>query len=138
MIGNEHVSVQDRSTQSMLFAAMSHHNFVNDDKGIHLFTGLESYKKFVFVFNTLGPAAHKLTYFYGSVKEFALLDQFLLVLMKLRRHSTYLELSRLFSISERDVFNIFFTWIRFMSLQWHEISIWPSQEVVHFCCSFRF
>lgn len=119
-------------TQFSMAAVISHTMFKNDNRGIHFYTGLESFDKFVFVFQTLGEAAFHLTYMYGPIHSFDAIEQFLMVLMKLRRHTTNFELSRLFVISEADVYNIFCTWIRFMSLQWQEISIWPQREVVRF------
>ena len=57
-------------------------------------------------------------------------DQFLLTLMKLRQYTSNYELSRMFKICESDIYNVFVTWVRFMSLQWREIDIWPCQELV--------
>jgi hypothetical protein len=104
----------------------------SDDETIHFYTGLESYSKVKFVLATLGPAAYCLKYMYGSVSGISVSDQFFLVLMKLRQHKTNFELSKLFCISESDVYNIFSTWIRFMSLQWGEVDIWPPQDLVRF------
>lgn len=59
-------------------------------------------------------------------------NQFFLTLIKLRRHKTNFELSRLFNISETSVINIWVTWINFMSRQWREIQIWPSQDIVRY------
>lgn len=103
-----------------------------DDSAVHFYTGLENYLKVKFVLATLGPAAYCLKYMYGSVSVISILDQFFLVLIKLRQHKTNFELSKLFGVSEADVYNIFCTWIRFMSLQWSEIDIWPSRDLVTF------
>ena len=40
------------------------------------------------------------------------------------------ERSRLFEISEADVYNLFCTWIRFMSLQWREYPLWVPRDLV--------
>ena len=58
--------------------------------------------------------------------------QFFIVLMKLRRHTTNFELSKFFNVTEADVYNIFCTWIRFMSLQWREINWWPTRDLVKY------
>jgi len=122
----------DSSTQSYQSKErFSYSDFVTDDKGIHYFTGLETFDKFLFVLNTLGPAANCLRYLYGAV-SLNVTDQFFLVLIKLRQYIPNFQLSRMFGISTSEVYNIFFTWVRFMSLQWREISIWPSQDVVRF------
>jgi len=68
------ISTQDCGTQANS-APMSHKNFQNDDKGIHFYTGLETFVKFLFVFNTLGAASYQLCYLYGAV-EMDVIDQF--------------------------------------------------------------
>ena len=52
--------------------------------------------------------------------------------MKLRRHTTHFELSRLFILSESGVTSVFVTWVNFMFHQWKEIDWWPSREAVDF------
>ena len=106
--------------------------FKDDSDGIHFFTGLENYLKFMLVLQTLGSAAYELNYLYGAIHHIPVQDQFLLVLMKLRRHMTNFELSRSFGISKADVYNIFCTWIRFMSLQWRELDTWCDRDLVRF------
>lgn len=107
-------------------------DFMFDNDGLHFFTGLETYSKFVFVLSTLGPAAHELQYFYGTAPNVSIEDQFFITCIKLRLHKTNFELSRLFHISERAVTNTFVTWVNFMAVQWSEVDWWPSPDVVHF------
>lgn len=125
------ISISTQTDRQPLFVldAWSH-----DDNVVHFYTGLENISKVKFVLSTLGPSAYCLKYMYGSVCGISVVDQFFLVLMKLRQHKTNFELGLLFSISEADVYNIFFTWVRFMSLQWSEIDIWPSRDLVKFYC----
>ena len=59
-------------------------------------------------------------------------NHFFLTLIKLRTYKTNFKLSRLFGISEAEVHIVFVTWVKFMSLQWHELNLWPSREVVDF------
>ncbi len=61
-------------------------------------------------------------------------DQFFLVLIKLRRHRTNFDLSRLFNVSEKTVSNVFYTWILFMSKQWREVDIWLPKSLVNYFC----
>lgn len=77
-------------------------NFEKDDAGIHFYTGLETYIKFYMVLRTLGPAAYCLNYIYHKVTNISVPDQFFLVLIKLRRHRTNFDLSRLFNVSEKN------------------------------------
>jgi hypothetical protein len=55
-----------------------------------------------------------------------------MVLMKLRRHTPNFELSRNFKCSDIAVRNIIITWIKFMALQWQELDMWPSKELVQY------
>lgn len=105
---------------------------MKDDKALHFYSGLENSSKLTCVFQSLGPAAYKLNYFYGQIHKPKVEDQFLLVLMKLRQNKCNYELGIMFGITEKDVYNIFVTWIRFMSLQWREINLWPSKDLVKF------
>ncbi|XP_052788486.1 uncharacterized protein LOC128223234 [Mya arenaria] len=129
-------SYVDAVVQTPKQPAFSIYNFEHDSAAVHFYTGLENYLKFMFVLSTLGPAAYHLNYIYHSVISVTVPDQFLIVLMKLRRHTTSFELSRMFSVAESVISNIFITWVLFMEKQWRELNIWPSQELVkHFAPS---
>ena len=130
---DEYIPVfHDMMTQTTPLPMFSVDNFVKDDKAIHFYTGLESYLKFMFVLNTLGPAAYCLNYIYHSVENISVPNQLFMTLMKLRRYTTNFELSRMFGVSENSVKNIIFTWILFMAKQWREINIWPSRNLVRY------
>lgn len=106
--------------------------YMNDFKAIHFYSGLESYEKFCFVLNTLGPAAYELNHVYGKPSDhISVANRFFLTLIRLREHKTYYELSLIFKTSEKQVMNIFITWIRFMRLQWGEIDQWPDKDLVN-------
>lgn len=90
-------------TQTPTLPPMCIDNFEKDDAGIHFYTGLETYVKFYMVLRTLGPAAYCLNYIYHKVTNISVSDQFFLVLIKLRRHRTNFDLSRLFNVSEKSV-----------------------------------
>jgi len=130
----ETISTSDSSTQSGDQVMFSAQNFVNDAPGIHFYTGLANYDNFKFVLDTLGPAAYNLNYFNGAQISISVEDQFFLTLIRLRRHTTNFELSRLFKVSESNVTNIFVTWINFCYLQWKEICWWPSRDLISFFC----
>ncbi|KAK2150530.1 hypothetical protein LSH36_401g00061 [Paralvinella palmiformis] len=110
--------------------------YKNNPRGIQFYTGIDNYVIFRDVFASLGPATTRLNYMYG-VPNLDPEDHFFLTLMKLRTYKTNFELSMHFLIPECDVYIIFVTWIRFMSLQWRELTIWPEKEIVHCFCSFR-
>lgn len=92
-----------------------------DPEGVKLYIRLEDYNTFVDVLDSLCPAAYHLNYCYGN-PSINVKDQLFLALMKL---------SRMFKISETEVYSIFITWIRFTSLQWKELNIWPERDTVH-------
>ena len=122
----------DSSTQTPQRPIFSIDNFVDDNAGILFYTGLSSYQNFLFVLRTLGEAAYNLNYLYSQVDNMSIFDQFFLTLIKLRQHKTNFELSRLFSISEASVSNIWITWVNFMFHQWKEIDLWPERDLVRY------
>lgn len=103
-----------------------------DDELLHFYTGLENFAKFSFVLQTLGPAQDHLIYYDNVKPKVSVKDQFLLVLMKLRRNYTHFELGRWFGIDTRVVCSIFITWINYMYAQWGEIDWFPKRDEVTF------
>ena len=128
----ETTDTSDKFAQTDTRPPYSLDSFADDHEAVHFYTGLESYFKVCFVLSTLGPAQDKLTYIYGNIPHISIKDQFFLVLIKLRRYLTNFELSRMFGISEANVYNIVCTWVRFMALQWGELDIWPSRDIVRY------
>ena len=55
----------DATTQCAMESMFSAWKFCHQPDAIHLYTGLESYEKFVFVRQTLGPAHDELICFHG-------------------------------------------------------------------------
>ncbi len=128
--------VKENGTQSAPQAKQKYsiEDFRDDPKGLQYYTGLESYIAFFVVLASLGPAAYMLSYWNNVNPSISVPDQLLLTIWKLRRYTPNFELARAFGISESDVYSIFVTWIRFMHLQWREINIWPSRDLVDFFC----
>ena len=102
----------------------------DNDIQMAMMTGLENYRKFTYVLQSLGPAAYRLQYRWSQSEVLTVENQFLLTLMKLRRHYSNKELSMFFAVSEKTVSNVFCTWINFMYFQWRELDIWPSKDLV--------
>ncbi|XP_067130144.1 gastrula zinc finger protein XlCGF57.1-like [Centruroides vittatus] len=65
-----------------------------------------------------------------NVVTLAVPNQLFLTLIKLRLNTANFELSRMFSVSEETVRNVFITWINFMYLQWQELDIWSERSLV--------
>jgi hypothetical protein len=126
------VSTRCDSTQTDDECHFSASRFANDDEGIHYYTGLETYAKFLMVLYTLGPASSELNYYHGVKPGLSIEDQFFLTLIKLREHTTNFNLSRWFGVAEATVTNIFVTWVNFMARQWAEVDWWPSGDMVRF------
>ena len=110
----------------------------DDNDSIALLTGLESYTKFKFVFETLGPAAYDLNYPWSQIDVLSPENQFLLTLVKLRKHYSNNELAMFFRVSEKTVSNTFTTWINIMYFQWRELDIWPEKDNCGVLCPIRF
>jgi len=119
----------ESQTHNIVFA-FSIRDFVNDSDGIKYYTGLENFTIFTSLLASLGAAAYHLQYLCGKKPQLDICDQLFLTLIKLRTYKPNFELSRLFCVSETDVYVIFVTWIKFMSLQWREINLWPSRDTV--------
>jgi hypothetical protein len=132
-VQTENTVMEDTSTQtkSSTIQRFSAADYKTNQRAMQFYTGLENYNVFMDVFISLGPAVSQLNYMY-SVPSIKAEDQLFLTLVKLRTYKTNYELSLLFKITELEVYSAFVTWIRFMSLQWREINIWPEREVVHF------
>ena len=106
-----------------------------DEQLLHYYTGLESAKKLVAVFATLGPAVNHLNYHRTKTVDFdciSPINQFILMLAKLRQNLDYLPLSKLCGVSEYTAQNIFITWVNFCSMQWGEINVWPERDLTLF------
>lgn len=102
------------------------------DDAIHHYTGLTCRAKFDMVLETLGEARFFLNYHYTTTPSLSIPNQFLLTLIKLRTHPPHIELAINFNVSEKQVSNVFLTWINFMYYQWKEIEWWPSSNLVKF------
>lgn len=112
---------------------LSYSKLCKDNSLLHYYTGLESGDKLKAVFATLGPAVEHLTYYRTkSVVNITPLNQFILMLAKLRQDLDYLPLSHMCAVSQCKAENIFITWINFCHHTWSEVNIWPSQDLVHY------
>jgi hypothetical protein len=60
------------------------------------------------------------------------MNQFILMLAKLRQNLDYFPLSKLCGVSESTAQNIFITWVNFCSRQWGEMNLWPARDLTSF------
>ena len=66
----------------------------------------------------------------GRARSLRAVDEFLMVMCRLRQGFHKDHLTHLFNVSTSTVSRIFITWINFMYFKFGHINIWPSREVV--------
>lgn len=123
--------------------------FQGSDGDIRFFTGLPSYGIFMSLFMFLQPLLGQLAYrsdSKGSTRPYkptprALepIDEFFLVLTRLRLGSLEQDLAERFRISTATVSRICTTWIKFLDKQLRPLITWPSRSLIdkHMPSQFR-
>ena len=123
-----------------------------DDKMIQFYTGFSSYKLLKACFHFLGPAVENLNYWgqgkdvetnndaldgsdknsqsKGRHRTLCPIDEFFLVMIRLRLGLLEKDLAYRFGISQSTVSRILITWINFLYLQFQCIPLWPSKEII--------
>ena len=66
----------------------------------------------------------------GRRRKLKPLDEFFIVLSRLRRGFSEKHLAHLYGVAQSTVSRIFVPWINYMYLKFGQICIWPSKEVV--------
>ena len=90
---------QSTQTETIATSILDIEKLKYDNKAIQAYTGLEDYRKFVFVLATLGSAVYELNYRWRQTDILSIENQFLITLIKLRKYYSHKELSILFQIS---------------------------------------
>lgn len=114
-------------------------NIQEDDEKVRFYTGFPSYAVLMICFNFLGKGSSKLNY-WGSTKFEAKtakgrkrvllpLEEFFLVLVRLRLGLFEQDLAYRFSVSQSTVSRIINTWINFIYLQFKQIPLWIPQDL---------
>ena len=116
----------------------------NDNNAIHFYTGFENHEMLLICYEFLGPSVSCLKYWgskaitstvepRGAPCALSPLNEFILVLCRLRCGLLEEDLAFRFGISQSTVSRIFTTWINFSYCKFKEIHIWPSREQIdHF------
>ncbi|CAG5046062.1 unnamed protein product [Parnassius apollo] len=117
---------------SVMLKIFSTDLLLTDNESLMFYTGLEFYSKFQLMLNTVLPMANSLTYRWSQVIGVSIEDEFLILLIKLRRNKPDYEIAKIFNISKTEVSNIIVTWIHFVHKLWSMIDIWPRRDLVHY------
>ena len=132
-------------------------NRLKSDQNIAFYTGFPNYDTFTSFLNYLNPGTHgeNIRYdreipddFYditdgddesenenrhikkGRPKKLKTMEEFFMVLCRLRRGFSIRHLSHLFGVAQSTMSRSFTAWNNFMYLKFGQINIWPSQRVV--------
>ncbi len=103
-----------------------------DARAFHYYTGLENYNHFRFILTTFGNTVDDMVYYSGHVPLMTIENQFFLTLIKLRLARTNYEVSLMFHCGEREISNVFITWINFLYVHFKDINWWPTRDLVRF------
>ena len=117
--------------------------FADNNEAIQFYTGFESYQIVKFFFDFLGDAANHLQYrgsnskctshleTRGAPRVLTPINEFFLVLCRLRCALLINDLAFRFGISQSTVSRIFTTWINFLYFKLKDINLWPSRMDVN-------
>lgn len=123
--------------------ALSKFTLSNIADKISFYTGFPDHASLMACYKFLGPAVHNLKYWNSSVEESTCtskkkgrprslepLEEFFLVLVRLRLGLMEQDIADRFGLSCSTVSRIFTTWINFLYLKMKEIPLWPPRDVV--------
>lgn len=119
-------------------------NIKEDSNKVAFYTGFSNYDNLITCYTFLGPAVHNLIYWdsgksshhdetepkKGRKRTLPPLEEFFLVLVRLRLSLLEKDLAYRFGISPATVSQIWKTWMNFLYLQFKEIPLWPSKAMV--------
>ncbi|XP_057297410.1 uncharacterized protein LOC130628122 [Hydractinia symbiolongicarpus] len=120
----------------------------NDDKAISLYTGLQNYGVFEWLYNRIKPKAEKLSYFKGETsysksnsnrkktgpkRKLNTKSELFMTLIRLRLGLVERDLSYRFDVSQSTVSQVLSTWIPFLSRELQCLIYWPSREENNGC-----
>ena len=153
---NEKLAECERQQKEMSSRLFCVDRFTTDGD-ISFYTGLSSYATFMAIFEYLNPGDNCSNIrprgsvtdvpedFYnsdsddeenvqaskkGRRRKLKPLDEFFIVLCRLRRGFSEKHLAHLYGVAQSTVSRIFVPWINYMYLKFGQICIWPSKEVV--------
>ena len=142
----EPVTMVDASTQtdSNCDNSMRRHLFVGhvteNNKNCRFWTGIETLSLLNFIFEWVLPCAEKVTLWMGKKRYntsskprrriLSLFEEYLLVLVRIRRCLDTEEIGTLFGITQSHVTHIFITWVNLLYKCFIPLLEWPSSDIV--------
>ena len=111
----------------------------DNDQKVKFYTGFSTFAALMVCFNFLGPCVNKLAYRSTAAEEksnkgrkriLSPLNEFFLLLVRLRLGLFEKDLAYRFGISQSSVSRILITWINFVYLQLKQIPLWPPRALV--------
>ena len=143
--------------QSEIIEPLFNLNSLTSDQDIAFYTGFPNYDIFIALFNYLNPGTHgeniryvreKPNDFYvaiddgepekengerkkGRPKKLKPIEEYFMVLCRLRRGFSIQHLSHLFGVASSSVSRSLTAWINFMYLKFGQIKLWPSKDSCH-------
>ena len=139
---------RNEQLQSQLFTV---ERFKENDSALNFYTGFQNWNAFMAVFRYLnpGPSGENIKYWLtkqsasldiqeeggneskrGRNRTLKPLDEYFLVMCRIRQGFREEHLGHLFQTSTSTVSRIFITWINFMFLKLGQVNICPSREVI--------
>ena len=101
----------------------------NDDSKVNFYTGIPDAKTFLALFEELEKGMEKETE-NGRPRSLRLIDEFFMVLMRLRLGLLLEDLSDRFNISTSTCSAIFNRWIDYLDTELEFLVMWPSREII--------
>ena len=117
-------------------------NICEDNNKVLFYTGFPNYTTLKVCFDYLGPAVHKLIYWgskkdshstsetHGKSRLLTPMEEFFMILVRLRLGLFERDLADRFSVSASTVSRICRTWITFLYQRLKELPLWPSRDLV--------
>ena len=116
-------------------------NIMDNNQKIQFYTGFTNYSTLKACYDSLGPAVNCLNYWgstiagdaksvYGRKRSLPPMEEYFLVLVRLRLGLFEEDLADRFNISRATVSRICITWINFLYIKLKELPLWPTRDMV--------
>ena len=102
----------------------------NKEKKLNFYTGIQSAAAFEIIFDELSTNEKELKKHVGKRKELRWIDEFFLVLMRLRLGLLLCDLADRFCISISTCGNLFERWTVFLYVNFSQLVQWPTREQI--------